>query len=211
MIAILDYGMGNLRSVEKALAHLGHGAAITSDPAAVAAAERLIVPGVGAFGAMMANLSHSEPGAPALQEAVCDFIGTGRPFLGICLGMQLLMTESEEHGRHAGLDLVSGRVCRFDFNGRAAVEELKIPHMGWNALHFPRASPLFEGLEEGTMVYFVHSYYCVPTDPSVVAATTDHGGAFCSALWRDNIFATQFHPEKSGAAGLRLLDNFARR
>lgn len=210
MIAIVDYGMGNLRSVEKALHHLGHAAVITSDPDEIARAERVIVPGVGAFGAAMANLSRSEPGAASPKEAVLAAIASGRPFLGICLGMQLLHAESEEIGSHAGLGVVPGRVLRFEFNGRAKAEDLKVPHMGWNTLRLPRPSPLFEGLADGTRVYFVHSYYCVPTDQAVVAATTDHGGEFCSALTRGNVFATQFHPEKSGDAGLRILDNFAR-
>lgn len=209
MIAIVDYGMGNLRSVEKALQHLGHAAEVTSDPARIAAAERVILPGVGAFGAAMANLSRAEPGTPPLTEAVTAAARSGKPVLGICLGMQLFLTESDEIGRHRGLDLIPGRVTRFHFNGRAAAEDLKIPHMGWNALRFSRSSPLFEGLEEGAMVYFVHSYHCIPEDEGTVAAVTDHGGSFCSALSRGNLFATQFHPEKSGADGLRLYANFA--
>jgi glutamine amidotransferase len=211
VIAIVDYGMGNLRSVQKALQHLGHPAAITSEANEIGAAERVIVPGVGAFSAAVANLERGQLGSPSLREAVLAAARSGRPFLGICLGMQLLLTESEEGSLCRGLDLVPGRVRRFEFNGRAAVGTLKVPHMGWNALRFPRASPLFEGVEDGAMVYFVHSYYCCPASPGVVAATTDHGGEFCAALWQDNLFATQFHPEKSGAIGLRILDNFARR
>lgn len=210
MIAIVDYGMGNLRSVEKALQHLGHTAAITSDPAEVAAADRVIVPGVGAFGAAMANLSHHEPGVPPLSEAIVAAARSGQAFLGICLGMQLLLSESDELGRFRGLELVPGRVRRFDLNGRAAAGDLKVPHMGWNALRFPRPCPLFAGLEDGTRVYFVHSYYCEPNDSAVSVATADHGGEFCAALWQGNLFATQFHPEKSGTAGLQILDNFAR-
>jgi glutamine amidotransferase len=210
MIAIIDYGMGNLRSVEKALQKLGHEAEITSDPAAVARAERVILPGVGAFGAAVANLERAEPGAPPLSAAVRDAVASGKPFLGICLGMQLLFTESEELGRFRGLDLVHGPVLKFDFSPFPGGTAPKIPHMGWNALHFPRQTPLFSGLEDGTQVYFVHSYYCRPENPEVVAATCAHGGPFCAALARGNVFATQFHPEKSGAAGLRILDNFAR-
>ncbi|MBI3910370.1 MAG: imidazole glycerol phosphate synthase subunit HisH [Armatimonadetes bacterium] len=210
MIAIVDYGMGNLRSVEKALAYLGHAARVTSDPDVVVAAERVVLPGVGAFGAAMQRLSAARDGGPALQQAVLDVARSGRPFLGICLGMQLLFTESEEMGHHPGLGLIPGRVRRFDFTGRADGTSLKIPHMGWNSLSLRREVPLFRGLEDGVMVYFVHSYYCLPESPDVVAATADHGGPFCVALWRDNLFATQFHPEKSGAAGLRMLDNFAR-
>jgi imidazole glycerol-phosphate synthase subunit HisH len=206
MIAIVDYGMGNLRSVEKALQKLGHQAEVTSDPEVISRAERLILPGVGAFGAAMANLNRSEAGAQPLAQAVKEAVTSGKPFLGICLGMQLLLTESEELGRFRGLDLVPGQVVRFDFNGDPS---LKIPHMGWNALRFPRSSPLFAGLEEGVQVYFVHSFHCCPEHGSVVAATCTHGTPFCAALARDNVYATQFHPEKSGAAGLRILDNFA--
>jgi glutamine amidotransferase len=207
MIAIVDYGMGNLRSVEKALHKLGHAAEVTSDPAVVVAAERVILPGVGAFGAAMANLTRAEDGKPSLAEAVAQAAESGRPFLGICLGMQLLLSESDEMGLHRGLDRVPGRVVKFDFGGDPT---LKIPHMGWNELHFPHPSPLFAGLEPGTRVYFVHSYYCRPDAPEVVTATSPHGPEFCAALGRGNLHAVQFHPEKSGAAGLRILDNFAR-
>lgn len=208
MIAIVDYGMGNLRSVEKALAHLGHAAEITASPERIARAERLILPGVGAFGAAMAQLGRvPEGGGPGLAEAVRQAAAAGVPLLGICLGMQLLLSESEEQGRHPGLGLVPGRVLRFPATGDP---ELKVPHMGWNALRFPRPSPLFAGLEEGTQVYFVHSYYCRPEDPGVVVAECTHGIPFCAALEQENLYAVQFHPEKSGAAGLRLLDNFAR-
>ena len=207
MIAIIDYGMGNLRSVEKALHKLGHAAEVTSDPERIAGAERVILPGVGAFGAAMANLRRAEPGAAPLSDAVTAAIAAGRPFLGICLGMQLLLSESEELGRHRGLDVVPGAVRKLDFGGDPT---LKIPHMGWNELRFPRETPLFAGLEEGVRVYFVHSFYCAPEDPAVVAAICTHGRPFCAALARGNVFAVQFHPEKSGAAGLRILDNFAR-
>jgi imidazole glycerol-phosphate synthase subunit HisH len=206
-IAIVDYGMGNLRSVEKALHKLGHAAAVTGDPAAVLAAERVILPGVGAFGAGMRHLSAPREGG-SLAEAVRSAAMRGTPVLGICLGMQLLLTESEEQGRFAGLNLVPGRVVRLE--APADQPRLKIPHMGWNALRFPRPSPLFAGIEEGAQVYFVHGYQCRPEDPAVVAATSEHGREFCAALTCENLFATQFHPEKSGAVGLRLLDNFAR-
>ena len=207
MIAIVDYGMGNLRSVQKALEKLGHASRVTARPEEIAAAERVILPGVGAFGAAMANLNREDGEGPTLARVVVEAVRSGKPFLGICLGMQLLLSESEELGRYRGLDLVPGRVLKFDFNGDPA---LKVPHMGWNGLHFPRPGPLFAGLEEGTPVYFVHSYVCVPADGAVVAATSDHGGPFCAALARENVYAVQFHPEKSGAAGLRILDNFAR-
>jgi glutamine amidotransferase len=207
VIAIVDYGMGNLRSVEKALQKLGHHAATTASPAEIRAAERVILPGVGAFGAAMGNLAHSRNGDGRLLDAVIDAARSGRPFLGICLGMQLLLSESDELGHYRGLDLVPGRVTRFSSNGDSS---LKIPHMGWNALQMTRESPLLCGVPDGAMVYFVHSYVCKPEDPAAVVAAADHGGPFCAVLQRGNIFATQFHPEKSGEVGLRMLDNFAR-
>lgn len=207
MIAIIDYGMGNLRSVEKALQKLGHPALVTSDAAEIAAAERVILPGVGAFGAAMAHLNQPREGGGTLAEAVLAAARSGKPLFGICLGMQLLLSRSEELGTHFGLDLVPGQVVRFENQGDPS---LKIPHMGWNALSFPRETSLFAGLDEGTQVYFVHSFYCVPEDSSVTAATCTHGVAFTAALAKDNLYACQFHPEKSGSAGLRILDNFAR-
>jgi imidazole glycerol-phosphate synthase subunit HisH len=216
MIAIIDYGMGNLRSVQKALEKLGHAAEITASPREIAAAERVILPGVGAFGAAMTNLRRPTEEGPSLAEAVLQAIGSGRPFLGICLGMQLLLSESDELGHFTGLDVISGQVPKFDFNGRttafgggAPAQELKVPHMGWNALCPQQPAPLLRGVEPGSMVYFVHSYYCAPRDSACVAATTTHGIPFCSVIWRDNVAATQFHPEKSGEVGLRLLNNFA--
>src|SRR5207245_7750742 len=155
----------------------------------------------------MANRAQTRDGGGRLLDAVSEAARSGRPFLGICLGMQLLLSESEELGRYRGLDLVSGRVTRFSANGRGP---LKIPHMGWNALRLERESPLLHGVPDGAMVYFVHSYVCRPEDPAAVVATADHGGSFCAVLQRDNVFATQFHPEKSGGVGLRMLDNFAR-
>jgi glutamine amidotransferase len=216
MIAIIDYGMGNLRSVQKALQKLGHEAVITSSPREIAEASRVILPGVGAFGAAMGNLLRPTEEGPTLAEAALQAIGSGRPFLGICLGLQLLLTESEELGRFTGLDVVPGEVLKFDWSrlppGRNGKEtgDLKIPHMGWNALCPQREAPILRGVLPGSMVYFVHSYYCVPKDPECVLATTQHGIAFCSVIGRDNVAATQFHPEKSGEVGLRMLDNFAR-
>lgn len=207
MIAIVDYGMGNLRSVEKALHKLGHAAEVTSDAEIIRRADQVILPGVGAFGAAMVNLTQAGEGTEPLSRVVLEAVRSGKPFLGICLGMQLLLTESEELGQHRGLDVIPGQVLRFQPNGDPT---LKIPHMGWNRLHFPRETPLMAGLEEGVQVYFVHSFYCQPADDGVTAATCTHGQTFCAALARDNVFAVQFHPEKSGAAGLRILDNFAR-
>jgi glutamine amidotransferase len=205
-IAIIDYGMGNLRSVEKALHKLGHEAVVTSNPTEIASAGRVILPGVGAFGAAIAHLRESV-GETTLADAAKGAVRSGKPVMGICLGMQLLLSASEELGQHSGLALIPGQVLRFHPNGDP---DLKIPHMGWNSLTFPHPTILMEGLENGVQVYFVHSFYCAPEDPSVTAATCVHGRHFCAALTHENVFATQFHPEKSGAAGLRILDNFAR-
>ncbi len=203
MIAIIDYGMGNLGSVSKALAKLGLEAKITSDPAEVRRADRVILPGVGAFGAAMENLK-----ATGMDAVVRESVAAGKPFLGICLGMQLLLSISEELGTWDGLGIVPGKVVRFDFTGRPDAASLKIPHMGWNRIRIQRDSPFFKGVRNGSMMYFVHSYYCAPTDNSVVAAVTDHGIDFCSIIGTGNLYATQFHPEKSGDAGLQLLRNF---
>lgn len=196
MITIVDYGMGNLRSVSKALEYLGQEVAITADPARVLEAERLILPGVGAFGDAMAELE-----ARGLVEPLRRYAQSGRPLLGICLGMQLLMDESEESPGVRGLGLIAGGCRRFR-------TQLKVPHMGWNRIRQVRPAPLFEGLADGTYCYFVHSYYVVPEVAVVAAGLTDYGVAFPSVLWHDNIVATQFHPEKSQDAGLAMLRNF---
>jgi glutamine amidotransferase len=203
-ITIVDYGMGNLASVRKALAHLGFDSVLTRLPADIEAAERLILPGVGAFGAAMANLERA-----ALVEPLRSYCASGRPFLGICLGMQLLMSESNEMGTWRGLDIIPGRVRRF-FEGGQAPAGIKVPHMGWNTLEIRRRDGLFRSVGESPSVYFVHSYYVVPEDGSVAAATCNHGETFCAALQSGNIFATQFHPEKSGSVGLSILAEFAR-
>jgi len=202
MIGIVDYSMGNLRSVQKALAKLGYDAAIISTPDAVARADKLILPGVGAFCDAMANLRER-----SLVEPVREFVGTGKPFLGICLGLQLLFDVSEEDGEYEGLGVLPGRVVGFD----PADPTLKVPHMGWNALRIEHAdNPLTAGLPDEPCVYFVHSYYAAPAQDADVATSTDYGGTFCSSVWRDNVWATQFHPEKSQRVGLKMLDNFAR-
>ena len=199
MIAIIDYGMGNLRSVQKGFERVGHQAVVTSDPAMVDAADKVVLPGVGAFEDAIAELRRQKMVEPVLRA-----IDSGRPFLGICLGLQLLFDESFENGRHQGLGVLPGKVVRFELP-----DEYAIPHMGWNGLLIRKKSPILAGIEEGTQIYFVHSYYVVPDDPGVVATETDYGGPFCSMIWRDNIFATQFHPEKSQAEGLKILRNFA--
>lgn len=204
MIAIVDYGMANLRSVEKALSAVGGDPQITSDPDVVAKADKVVLPGVGAFCAAMSNLQ-----SRGMDEAVCQAVRSGKPFLGICLGLQMLFESSDEMGNVSGLGLLKGAVVRFFEQGvPAGSEELKVPHIGWNSLHFPRPSRLLAGIQEGDRVYFVHSYYPQPSDSSVITAICDYGEKFCCAVEKDNISAVQFHPEKSGAVGLHILRNF---
>jgi len=217
MIALVDYGMGNLRSVEKALARVGADVRIVSGPASVLAADALVLPGVGAFGDCMKNLERFD-----LVGAIRKFIETGGPFLGICLGMQGLLDSSEESPGVKGLAVYRGTVPRFHFDGAGSpvqaggpvppgARRLKVPHMGWNQLRIQRRDcPLLRGVADGSYVYFVHSYYCAPADKSLVCATTEYGTEFCSMLWAGNVFATQFHPEKSQAVGLQILENFVR-
>ena len=202
-VAIIDFGMGNLRSVEKAFHQAGmDGAFVTDDPAKVAAADRAVLPGDGTFDATMHSLRRS-----GTDKIVSEFVHSGRPFLGICVGMQVLLTSSEEGEQGVlGLNLVPGRVKRFPVGAG-----LKVPQIGWNTLEFAPDSPLGVGLPGAEpMAYFLNSYYCVPDNPSDIAATTDYGLPFCSALHRGNIWATQFHPEKSGLVGLAILRNFAK-
>jgi glutamine amidotransferase len=203
MITIIDYGMGNLRSVQKGFEKVGYAARVTSDPADVERAEKLVLPGVGAFKDCMDNLRQGGFIDPILRH-----VESGRPFLGICLGLQLLFTESEEFGRHQGLNIIPGKVVRFPAGMREGGEELKVPHMGWNQIEIRRQAPIFKRVESGASVYFVHSYYVLPDDPQAVATVTEYGVSFCSSIWRDNVMATQFHPEKSQQVGLRILKNF---
>ncbi len=198
-IAIIDYGMGNLRSVQKAFENVGHSATITNDPAVVAKAAKVVLPGVGAFEDAMHELRQRN-----LVRPVLDAIESGKPFLGICLGLQLLFDVGYENGRHEGLGVLRGDVVRFDLP-----EEYSVPHMGWNQLDIVRCPPVLRDVDPGTYVYFVHSYYVVPKDAAVIATTTDYGGPFCSMIWRGNVFASQFHPEKSQSNGLKILRNFA--
>lgn len=201
MIAIIDYGMGNLRSVQKGFERVGHAAIVTNDPDQIARAEKIVLPGVGAFEDAIAELRRRELVGPILSA-----IDSGRPFLGICLGLQLLFDASYENGRHEGLGVLRGEVVRFDLP-----REYSVPHMGWNQLRIDRRAPALADTRDGDHVYFVHSYYVVPADANVIAAETDYGGPFCAAVWRNNVFATQFHPEKSQAIGLAMLKNFAER
>jgi glutamine amidotransferase len=199
MIAIVDYEMGNLRSVQKAFERVGHAATITSDPAVLADAAKIVLPGVGAFRDAIAALRQRE-----LVEPIRSAIEQGKPFLGICLGLQLLFDKSHEDGEHEGLGIVPGEVVRFKVPA-----EFKVPHMGWNQIRFRQRPPIFNGIDDGTYFYFVHSYYVAPRENGVIATETDYWQPFCSSIWRDRLFAVQFHPEKSQAAGLRLLQNFA--
>lgn len=204
MIAIIDYGMGNLRSVQKGFEKVGADAVITADPLILMEAERIVLPGVGAFRDCMHNLEQGGFIDPILKS-----IRDGRPFLGICVGMQMLFTDSVEFGLHKGLNVIPGHVLRFPEKMTENNERLKVPQMGWNQLHFKRQPPVFKGVAEDTNVYFVHSYYAKPDFDEVVATTTDYGFEFCSSVWKDNVVATQFHPEKSQEVGLRILKNFA--
>ena len=199
MIAIVDYGMGNLRSVQKAFEKLGQSASICTTPEQIAAADRLVLPGVGAFRDAIAELrSHG------FVDPIQEFIAAGKPFLGICLGLHLLFDVSYEDGDWEGLGVFRGQVVRFENQ-----PGLKIPHMGWNKLEADLSVPIFAGIPQHTHFYFVHSYHACPEDEAIVAARTDHGGPFVSVVARDNVFATQFHPEKSQKHGLQLLANFA--
>lgn len=200
MIAIIDYGMGNLRSVQKALEAVGHRAEVTCDPDRVRQADKAILPGVGAFADAASELRRT-----GLGDAFADAVKAGKPCLGVCLGLQLLFDHSEEDGLHEGLGLLPGRVVRF-----ASAEGLKIPHMGWNSLIFRRGVPLLEGLESGTSVYFVHSYHAAPANPDDVIAEADYPSPFAAIVGRGNLIACQFHPEKSQGAGLAMYANFAR-
>ena len=201
MIGILDYGMANLRSVQKAFAQTGHDARILTAADQVMAVDRLVLPGVGAFRDAVATLRQG-----GFDQGIKDFIQTGRPFLGICLGLQMLFDVGYEDGRHDGLGILAGECVRFDVD---TTLQLKVPHMGWNQLKFEKPSPLLNDLSDECNVYFVHGYHVIPKDSGIIATTTDYGRPFVSSVWRDNVVATQFHPEKSQAVGLNILSNFA--
>ena len=200
MIALLDYGAGNLRSVHKALRHVGAEVQLARDPGPLREARGMVLPGVGAFDDCLNALRRQ-----ALLEACREFIASGRPFLGICVGYQALFEASEEFNScAAGLGVFQGRVVRFSGAGG-----LKVPQIGWNRIELARPGcPLFRGVAEGSHVYFVHSFYPQPADDAIVAARTEYGEVFASAVWKDNVYATQFHPEKSQAVGLQMLRNF---
>ena len=198
MLAIIDYGVGNLRSVYMAFHRLGLEARVTADAGEIRKASALVLPGVGAFGDAIDNLR-----ASGLEDTILSAIKDGVPFLGICLGLQLLFEVSEEMGEHRGLGILAGHVRRFP-------KGLKVPHMGWNQIHQVKDTPLWRGLPDDSYAYFVHSYFVDPEDASVTAATTDYGIEYTSAIARDNVYAIQFHPEKSQDVGEQILRNFAR-
>ena len=203
MIALIDYGAGNVRSVRKALETVGADVQLTHDPEGVRAATKIVLPGVGAFGDCMAGLRRA-----GLVDALCQAVARGKPLLGICVGMQVLFEEGEEMGRHAGLGLFPGRVVRFSFSTSAAGKEptLKIPHTGWNQIEPIRACPLLNGLSRA-WTYFNHAYYC-QARPEHTLAVTDYGDPFPAVVGRDSVYGIQFHPEKSQEVGLHILRNF---
>jgi len=204
MIAIIDYDMGNLRSVAKAFEKVGAPARITRDAGVIDNASHVVLPGVGAFRDCMRHLEEFNLINPILKS-----IKSGKPFLGICLGLQLLFDESMEFGCHQGLGLIKGSVVRFPVSTDSEGLELKVPHMGWNNVRFKKDSPLFKGIHDGAYFYFVHSYYTAPENPGVTLTTTSYGLEFTSAVEKDNIMACQFHPEKSQRVGLKMLKNFS--
>jgi glutamine amidotransferase len=202
MISIIDYGMANLRSVQKGFEHVGSSARIISRPDEIRKAEKIVLPGVGAFADAVQTLRDQQ-----LAEPIVEHIKSGKPFLGICLGLQMLFDVGYEDGEHKGLGILRGKCVRFDVDES---QGLKVPHMGWNQLVAKTRTPLLRDLPSECSVYFVHSYHVVPEDKSIIATTTDYGGEFVSSVWRENLVATQFHPEKSQAIGLKILENFAR-
>ncbi|MBN1958513.1 MAG: imidazole glycerol phosphate synthase subunit HisH [Desulfuromonadales bacterium] len=205
MINIIDYEMGNLRSVEKAFESLGFKARVSADPNDIQSADKIVLPGVGAFRDCIDNLRNG-----GFVEPLLEHIDAGKPMLGICVGMQMLFDESEEFGRHKGLGLIPGKVVRFPSGMVENGERLKVPHMGWNNINILKPSPIFKGIADGSFVYFVHSYYCAAENSSDVAAGCRYGDVeFSASIWRDNIMATQFHPEKSQDVGLQIFRNFA--
>lgn len=212
MIAIVDYGMGNIRSVEKGFVKIGADVKVTSDARVIADAKGIVLPGVGAFRDCIKNLDNLK-----LLDNIVKEIQKGKPYLGICLGLQILFTESEEFGICRGLDVFNGRVVKFRFHmvedrkqttEKDLPSELKIPHMGWNTVRLVKKPPLFNEMPDNSYFYFVHSYYVVPEDKGIVAGVTEYGIEFTSMVWKDNIFATQFHPEKSQELGLKILKGF---
>lgn len=204
MINIIDYEMGNLRSVEKAFESLGFAVRVSADPSDIKTADKVVLPGVGAFRDCINNLRNG-----GFVEPLLEHIEAGKPMLGICVGMQMLFDVSEEFGQHQGLGLIPGKVVRFPAGMIENGERLKVPHMGWNNISIKQHSPLFTGIDDESFVYFVHSYYCAAENSADIAATCRYGDVeFCASIWRENIMATQFHPEKSQTVGLNIFRNF---
>jgi glutamine amidotransferase len=199
-IVIVDYGMGNLRNVQKAFEKIGFAARLTRNKNEIERASAIVLPGVGAFKDCMENLEKH-----GLVEPLLRSIEKGKPYLGICLGLQILFSESEEFGSHKGLDLIKGRVVRF-----VPDPEHKVPHMGWNTIEKEKEIPVLQGIESGDFFYFVHSYYVIPGQTQWASSLTTYGKPFVSSIWKENLFATQFHPEKSQQKGLRILENFVK-
>ncbi len=204
MINIIDYEMGNLRSVAKAFESLGYPVRISANPSDISSADKVVLPGVGAFRDCINNLHNG-----GFVEPLLEHVEAKKPLLGICVGMQMLFDKSEENGCFAGLGIIPGNVIRFPAGMTENNERLKVPHMGWNNLLIKQPSPLFTGVKDASYLYFVHSYYCDASNPNDVAATCRYGDVeFCASVWRDNIMATQFHPEKSQEVGLHIFKNF---
>jgi len=204
MVTIIDYGIGNLRSIEKAFERVGTEVLRTDDASAIRDADRLVLPGVGAFGACIDEIRRRE-----IEDAILDVVDRGTPFLGVCVGMQLLFEKGLEKGTHRGLGILPGEVAHFHRVAGGQADDLKVPHMGWNTLDPTRDDPLLNGLGDTRHVYFVHSYHAVPHDPSDVLATTSYGHDFPAIVQRENVYGVQFHPEKSQVCGLRILENFS--
>ncbi len=199
-IVIVDYGMGNLRNVQRGFERVGFNAKVTRSRKEIEKASGIVLPGVGAFKDCMVNLDKYN-----LIETILRSIEKGKPYFGICLGLQILFSEGEEFGLHKGLDVVKGKVVRFNPD-----PEYKVPHMGWNTVEMKKEAPMLKGIKNGDFFYFVHSYYVVPEEEEWVATSTPYGASFTSSIWKDNVFATQFHPEKSQERGLKILETFAR-
>jgi glutamine amidotransferase len=199
-IVIIDYGMGNLRNVQKGFEKIGFEARLTRNKNEIGRASAIVLPGVGAFKDCMENLEKY-----GLVEPLLRSIEKGKPYLGICLGLQILFSESEEFGSHKGLDLIKGKVVRF-----VPDPEHKVPHMGWNTIQKEKEGPMLQGIESGDFFYFVHSYYVIPDKTQWISSFTTYGKPFVSSIWKENLFATQFHPEKSQQKGLRILENFVK-
>jgi len=203
MIAVIDYGIGNIASVQKAILHVGGDARLVTTPAGLEAAEKIVLPGVAAFGQSIDQLRQM-----GFVEPVIKAIEAGVPYLGICLGLQMLFDVSYEDGEHTGFGILPGKVVRFEFDEAEVAGDLAVPHMGWNRIHWDRDCPLYKGIENDSYAYFAHSFHVVPAEADVTATTTEYGYGFTSSIWCGNIFGTQFHPEKSQDVGLKVLTNF---